>query len=123
MSGTAAIARRYRDFVDEQVRGRSPIYVALGLAVAKTPEILAFLSTLPAPKQQPNLLLAAVRHVCGVPADGTALAAAIRSRGEAIRAVDPHGTGPRRDRREPGRPRAPRPTDGRGALRPDQSAP
>ena len=47
----------------------------------------------------------------------------LRGAGEAIRAVDPHGTGPRRDGREPGRPRAPRPTDGRGALRPDQPAP
>ncbi|WPZ34307.1 DUF2332 domain-containing protein [Thalassobaculum sp. OXR-137] len=87
MDDTAAIAKRYRDFVEEQVRGRSPIYVALGLAVAETPETLAFLATLPAPKQQPNLLLAAVRHVCGVPADGAALTAAIRSQGEAIRAV------------------------------------
>ena len=87
MSDTAAIARRYRDFVDEQVRGRSPIYVELGIAVAETPEILAFLSTLPSAKQQPNLLLAAVRHVCGVPRDGAALAQAIRTQGEAIRAV------------------------------------
>ncbi len=87
MSETAAIARRYRDFVEEQVRGRSPIYVELGLAVAETPEILSFLAGLHASKQQPNLLLAAVRHVCGVPRDGTALAEAIRTRGDAIRAV------------------------------------
>lgn len=87
MSDTAAIAKRYRDFVEEQVRGRSPIYVELGLAVAETPEILAFLTTLPVPKQQPNLLLAAIRHVSGVPADGAAMAEAIRTRGDAIRAV------------------------------------
>lgn len=87
MRDTGAIARRYRDFVEEQVRGRSPIYVELGLAVAETPAILDFLATLPTPKQQPNLLLAAVRHVCGVPAGGVAMAEAIRTQGDAIRAV------------------------------------
>lgn len=87
MTDTGAIAERYRAFVEEQVRGRSPIYVDLGLAVAETPEILAFLAALPVPKQQPNLLLAAIRHVVGVPADGAALTAAIRTHGDAIRTV------------------------------------
>ncbi|MDF1791898.1 MAG: DUF2332 domain-containing protein [Thalassobaculaceae bacterium] len=87
MTSLQAIAKRYRAFVDEQVRGRSPIYVELGLAVAETPEILSFLAGLPVAKQQPNLLFAAVRHVCGVPGDGSALAAAIREHGDAIRAV------------------------------------
>lgn len=87
MTSVEAIAERYRRFVDDQVRGRSPIYVALGHAVADSPEILAFLAQLPTPKQQPNLLLAAVRQVCGVPADGAALAAAIREHGDAIRAM------------------------------------
>ena len=87
MNETAAIAKRYRAFVEEQVRGRSPSYVELGLAVAETPEILSFLADLPEAKQQPNLLLAAVRHVCGVPRNGGALAAAIRTHGDAIREV------------------------------------
>ncbi|MGY6634225.1 MAG: HK97 family phage prohead protease [Alkalilacustris sp.] len=47
----------------------------------------------------------------------------LRGAGEAIRAVDPHRTGPRRDGREPGRSRAPRPADGRSPIRPDQPAP
>lgn len=87
MTELAAIAERYRRFVDDQVRGRSAIYETLGLAVADSPEILSFLSELSAPKQQPNLLLAAVRHVCGVPSDGPAMAAAIRAHGPEIRAL------------------------------------
>lgn len=87
VNDTSAIAARYRRFVEEQTRGRSPLYERLGLAVADSPEILAFLAELPAPKQQPNLLLAAVRHVCGVPRDATALADAIRTHGDAIRTV------------------------------------
>jgi hypothetical protein len=59
----------YRRFAEHEARGRSPLYEALAQAVADDDEILRFLLTLPGAKRQPNLLLAAVRHLCGTPAD------------------------------------------------------
>jgi hypothetical protein len=61
-----ALAGRYVRFADEEARGRSPLYDALARGVAEDTQVLDFLSTLPAAKQQPNLLLAAVRHLFGV---------------------------------------------------------
>lgn len=87
MTGTDDIARRYRHFVEEQVRNHSPLYEEFALTVADTPDILAFLAELPPAKQQPNLLLGAVRHVCSLPRDGAAFAEAIRSRGTEIRSI------------------------------------
>lgn len=87
MNGTPAIADRYRRFVVEQVRGRSPLYEDFALAVADSDEALGFLAELPAAKQQPNLLLAALRHVCGLQRDGAAFLAALRDRAVEIRTV------------------------------------
>ncbi len=69
---TEAIARHFRRFAEIEAAGRSSLYEALCHGVAADPEILHFLADLPEQKQQPNLLLAAVRFVCGVqnnPAD------------------------------------------------------
>jgi hypothetical protein len=63
---TDAIARQFRRFAETEARGQSPLYETLARGVASDPGILAFLAELPAPKQQPNLLLAAVRFVCGL---------------------------------------------------------
>ena len=63
---TDRLAEAYRRFADE-ARGRSPLYVELSLRMADDRELLALLSQLPLPKQQPNLLLAAVRRLCGTP--------------------------------------------------------
>jgi hypothetical protein len=63
---TEAIARRFRRFAEIEASGRSPLYEALCHGVAADPAILNFLADLPQTKQQPNLLLAAVRFVCGV---------------------------------------------------------
>jgi hypothetical protein len=65
----AAIAARYLRFADAEVHGRSPLYEEIACAIASDPEVLAFLSTLPGEKQQPNLLLAAVRHLFGTAPD------------------------------------------------------
>jgi hypothetical protein len=62
---TEAIARRFRRFAGVEAAGRSPLYEALCHGIAADREILNFLADLPAAKQQPNLLLAAVRFVCG----------------------------------------------------------
>jgi hypothetical protein len=61
----ARIAAAYRRFADEDARGRSPLYEALATGVAGDPEIIEFLMALPREKRQPNLLLAAVRHLFG----------------------------------------------------------
>jgi hypothetical protein len=57
--------RRYRGMAERQLRGISPSYERLCLGVADDPEVIARLDTLPPPKRQPNLLLAAVRFLGG----------------------------------------------------------
>ena len=64
---TDAIARRFRRFAEKEVRSRSPLYETLANGVAGDADILTFLAALPEAKQQPNLLLAAMRLVCGTP--------------------------------------------------------
>jgi len=87
VTDTEAIADRYRRFVLEQVRGRSPLYETYALAVAASTEALTFLAGLPPAKRQPNLLLAAVRHVCGLPADGAAFVATLLDNATDVRTV------------------------------------
>jgi hypothetical protein len=62
--GTATSAR-YRSLAVGGLRGVSPSYERLCLGVAGDGELLAALDTLPSPKRQPNLLLAAVRFLNG----------------------------------------------------------
>ena len=61
-----AIAQRYQAFADDQAHGVSERYEELAKGIARSPRLLEFLATLPVERQQPNLFLAAVRHVCGV---------------------------------------------------------
>jgi hypothetical protein len=74
----AGIAARYLRFADEEARGRSPLYEVIARGVAADEDSIAFLLTLPGPKRQPNLLLAAVRHLFGTPAGWNELAGALR---------------------------------------------
>lgn len=67
----ADTARRYRLMAEQQVRGISPSYEAICLGVAGDAQLVALLDSLPAPKRQPNLLLATVRFLGG-PVDGYA---------------------------------------------------
>src|SRR5207248_4671056 len=62
-------AEIYGRFADNEARGHSPLYEALARHVAGDTEVLQFLQTLPEAKRQPNLLLAAVRHLCGTAVD------------------------------------------------------
>lgn len=64
-----AIGARYRRFAREEAAGRSPLYQSLALAIAEDREMLRFLADLPPEKQQPNLFLAAVRHLQGTARD------------------------------------------------------
>jgi hypothetical protein len=82
---TEAIARRFRRFAEVEASGHSPLYEALCHGVAADPEILHFLAELPEAKQQPNLLLAAVRFVCGVQTSPDDFRAALLAHREAVR--------------------------------------
>jgi hypothetical protein len=80
-------ARRYRRFAAQEAHGRSPLYEALVLGVADDQEILGFLLTLPEAKRQPNLLLAAARHLFGTPAGWEEFRRGVLDRPEALRAL------------------------------------
>ena len=81
------IADRYAGFAHSEVQGASPIYERMALAVAETSELLEFLATVPSDRQQPNLFLAAVRRLHGVPAGPKHLIAIVRDDGARIRAL------------------------------------
>jgi hypothetical protein len=81
------IAKRYRAFAIDEARGASDVYESLALGISASPEILDFIASLPADRRQPNLFLAAVRHVCGVPENTTQLRSLLREEQERIRAV------------------------------------
>src|SRR3712207_204965 len=81
------IAARYLRFSAEEASGRSPLYADLARRIAGDVDLLRFLSQLPRAKQQPNLFLAAVRHVNGAPAEWEAFRACAMQRADAVRAV------------------------------------
>jgi len=81
------IAARYARFAAGEARGRSPLYEALALGVAADRQVLHVLAGLPVPKQQPNLLFAAVRLLHGTPADWPAFRRALLDDPEAVTRV------------------------------------
>lgn len=81
------IRARYLAFAENEARRVSPLYDELAMGVAGSEPLLRFIATLPEAKQQPNLVLAAVRHCCGTPADTRELAAMVERHGDAIRRV------------------------------------
>jgi hypothetical protein len=78
---------RYRDFAEHEARGRSPRYVELAYAVPDSEGLLGFISSLPADKQQPNLVFAAVRHLYGTPRSAQHFADLVASHPDPIRAL------------------------------------
>ncbi|MEV4810358.1 DUF2332 domain-containing protein [Micromonospora avicenniae] len=60
-----SIAVDYADFAVRELRGVSPAYERLALAVSRDDELLARLGTLPPAKRQPNLLFGVVRLLGG----------------------------------------------------------
>lgn len=84
---TDRIVVRYLRFAEREADGSSPLYAALARGAAADPFALAFLATLPDDKQQPNLLLAAIRHVSNTPRDWRQARRALETHAEAIRAV------------------------------------
>jgi hypothetical protein len=81
------IAKLYAAFAADEAHGVSPLYERLALAVAQSPEILSFLSSLPIERRQPNLLLAAVRNLFGVPADADRLETLVRQEPDRLRRI------------------------------------
>ena len=81
------LAGNYRTFARIEAHGKSPRYEQLAYAVADDSLVLAFLSGLPSPKQQPNLLFAAARYLLGRPADIGSLRTLVRERGDELTRV------------------------------------
>jgi hypothetical protein len=82
-----SISERYAAFAADEAHGSSEAYEKLALAIAQSDDLLEFVATLPIERRQPNLFLAAVRHVCGVPRDVDDLREFLRTRQAAIREV------------------------------------
>jgi hypothetical protein len=68
-STSGRIASVYLRFAEREAHGRSALYEDLARGVASEPAALSFLADLPPPKQQPNLLFAAVKYLYGTPSD------------------------------------------------------
>ncbi|HEX6371388.1 MAG TPA: DUF2332 domain-containing protein [Longimicrobium sp.] len=83
----ASLRTRYRRFADHEARGVSPLYESLARSVAESDALLGFIASLPEPKQQPNLVFAAVRHLYGTPRDASHFAELVERHAEAIRAL------------------------------------
>lgn len=83
----AETSARYTRFADYEVRGRSPLYEQIARGVAADRDVIAFLLTLPAHKRQPNLLLAAVRHLFGTQADWAGFRATLLGHSDAVGAL------------------------------------
>jgi hypothetical protein len=83
----ARLARRYRTFAADEAQGVSPHYERLTLEIAESTSILRFLSRLPAPRQQPNLLLGAATLIAGRPPDIASLMDMVTTRADELRAV------------------------------------
>jgi hypothetical protein len=62
----------YADFATREAHGASPTYERLSLAISRDTQLLTLLERVPAPKRQPNLLLAVVRLLGGPVDDASA---------------------------------------------------
>jgi hypothetical protein len=83
----ARLAQRYTRFAAVEAHGQCEIYEQLAIAVAGSEELLAFLAGLPTDRRQPNLFLAAVRCLCGVPDSAKHLVHIVRQQHGRIREV------------------------------------
>ncbi len=81
------VAARYERFAEEEAHGRSPLYEAIARGVAADEAIIGFLLSLPQTKRQPNLLLAAVRHLFGTPTGWPHFRERLLSDHDAVRAL------------------------------------
>ena len=83
----ARVSIAYLRFAEDEVRDKSPLYCELLRGAASDPEVIGFLLTLPREKRQPNLFLAATRHLFGTPAGWDQLRSRVLQDKDALRAV------------------------------------
>jgi hypothetical protein len=83
----ARLSAAYLRFAEDEARGKSPLYEVLSRGAAEDDDILDFLLTLPRPKRQPNLLLAALRYLCGTPRDWNTFHRGVMQNRDAVRAL------------------------------------
>ena len=83
----ARVSIAYLRFAEDEVRDKSPLYCELLRGAASDPEVIGFLLTLPREKRQPNLFLAAARHLFGTPAGWDQLQRRVLQDKDALRAV------------------------------------
>ena len=83
----ARVSSAYFRFAEDEVRDKSPLYCELLRGVAADREAIGFLLTLPREKRQPNLFLAAARHLFGTPAGWDQLRSRVLQDTETLRAV------------------------------------
>ena len=81
------LANRYRRFATDEAAGVSPHYERLAREIADSAAILRFLSDLPAPRRQPNLLLGAATLIAARPPDIASLTDMVTGRGDELRAT------------------------------------
>ena len=84
--GGSGTAQGFLHFAWE-ARGRSAHYESLATSAAGDSVVLSFLSGLPPPKRQPNLLFAAACYLLGQPADIGALRGLIAERADELASV------------------------------------
>src|SRR5215469_1241507 len=68
-NSVSRLSRIYADFADQEAATRSPLYAEICRGVAGDMALLVKLADLPPEKQQPNLLLAAVKYLFGTARD------------------------------------------------------
>jgi hypothetical protein len=81
------LSAAYRRFAADEAHGRSPLYEEFARGVAGDDEILDLLLSLPRQKRQPNLLFAAVRHLCGTPENWSRFRRGVAQRKDALCAL------------------------------------
>lgn len=81
------ISSRYRRFARFGAAGRSPVYERIANAVAEDAQILEWLAAMPEPKQQPNLLLGAVRFLYGTPEEPGEFISLVHERRDDLAAI------------------------------------
>lgn len=83
----ADLAAWYGFFAEHEAAGRSPLYEEIGWGVAGDSVLLRSLCDLPGAKRQPQLLLAAVKLVCGLAEDWAQFRSVYFQRRDEIHAV------------------------------------
>ena len=83
----ARVSTAYLRFAEDEVRDKSPLYGEVLRGAASDSDVIGFLLTLPHEKRQPNLFLAATRHLFGTPTGWDQLRSRVLQDKDALRAV------------------------------------